>query len=138
MIRSGALIADNAGALLRRVTIERSDPGPRPRVFSLARRHEFTGVVAAVGSDVSRPRPRPVGFTELMAAAIADEGLIELRRLAEEQAALRRVATLVARGPSPEEVFTAVAEEVGRLLDAEFTILSRHEPPGDQVSGVQG
>ena len=37
-------------------------------------------------------------------------------RLAEEQAALRRVATLVARGAPPEEVFAAVAEEVGRLL----------------------
>ena len=36
-----------------------------------------------------------------------------LTRLAEEQAALRRVATLVARGAPPEEVFAAVAEEVG-------------------------
>jgi hypothetical protein len=39
-----------------------------------------------------------------------------LARLAEEQAALRRVATLVARGTPPGEVFAAVAEEVGRLL----------------------
>ena len=36
--------------------------------------------------------------------------------LAEEQAALRRVATLVARGAAPEEVFAAVAKEVGRLF----------------------
>ena len=36
--------------------------------------------------------------------------------LAHEQAALRRVATLVARGVPPEEVFGAVTEEAGRLL----------------------
>ena len=36
--------------------------------------------------------------------------------LADEQAALRRVATLVARQPSPAEVFAAVTEEAGRLL----------------------
>jgi hypothetical protein len=40
--------------------------------------------------------------------------------LAEEQAALRRVATLVARGAMPEEVFSAVTEEVGRLLSVEY------------------
>jgi hypothetical protein len=36
--------------------------------------------------------------------------------LLEEQAALRRVATLVARGTDRLSVFAAVAEEVGRLL----------------------
>jgi hypothetical protein len=37
----------------------------------------------------------------------------KLHPLAEEQAALRRVATLVARGTPPQEVFAAVTEEVG-------------------------
>jgi glucose-6-phosphate-specific signal transduction histidine kinase len=37
-------------------------------------------------------------------------------RLAQEQAALRRVATLVARGAPPKEVFAAVTEEVGVRL----------------------
>ena len=37
-------------------------------------------------------------------------------RIAEEQAALRRVAVLVARGTPPEEMFTAVTHEVGRVL----------------------
>ena len=50
----------------------------------------------------------------------------QLARLAEEQAALRRVATLVARATSPEEVFAAVAEEVGRLLAVDFAILVRY------------
>jgi hypothetical protein len=43
----------------------------------------------------------------------------QLRVLAEEQAALRRVATLVARGVPPEELFAAVTEEAGRLLAAD-------------------
>ena len=50
--------------------------------------------------------------------------------LAEEQAALRRVATLVARGVPPEEVFAAVTEEAGRLLSVEFATLGRYEPDG--------
>lgn len=54
----------------------------------------------------------------------------ELRRVAKEQAALRRVATLVARGVSPPEVFSAVAGETGRLLDAEATGVARFDPDG--------
>jgi signal transduction histidine kinase len=55
---------------------------------------------------------------------------VELRRLAGEHAALRRVATLVAKGVSAGEVFTAVAEEVGRLLDAQATTIGRLERDG--------
>ncbi|MFJ2832308.1 PAS domain S-box protein [Streptomyces sp. NPDC087263] len=54
----------------------------------------------------------------------------ELRRLAGEQAALRRVATLVARGVPPAEVFAAVAVEGERLLDAQATTIGRLEPDG--------
>jgi hypothetical protein len=42
----------------------------------------------------------------------------ELRQLAEEQAALRRLATAVARGVPTAEMSRAVAEEVGPLLGA--------------------
>ena len=52
----------------------------------------------------------------------------EYRRIAGEQAALRRVATLVARPAPPQEVFAAVAEEVGRLLAADFAVLVRYDP----------
>jgi uncharacterized protein YoaH (UPF0181 family) len=45
---------------------------------------------------------------------VRDRG--ELGRLAEERAALRRVATLVARGASSAEVFAAVAEEVAEVM----------------------
>jgi GAF domain-containing protein len=50
--------------------------------------------------------------------------------IAEEQAALRRVATLVAQAALPEEVFAAVAKETGRLLDANVTGISRYDPDG--------
>jgi hypothetical protein len=51
----------------------------------------------------------------------------EHRRLAAEQAALRRVATLVARGVEPAEVFGAVAEEMRRCLPADTAGLWRFE-----------
>jgi signal transduction histidine kinase len=54
----------------------------------------------------------------------------ELRLLVEEQAGLRRVATLVARAVPPAEVFDAVCGEVGRLLDAPITRLLRCGPDG--------
>ena len=54
---------------------------------------------------------------------LADQA--RLRQIADEQAALRRVATLVAHGAAPEEVFAAVAEEVGQLLRVE---LAEHVP----------
>jgi signal transduction histidine kinase len=50
--------------------------------------------------------------------------------LAEEHASLQRVAMLVARGVSPEEVFAAVTDEVGRLLPVDFAHMGRYEPDG--------
>ena len=49
-----------------------------------------------------------------------------MRRLADEQAALRRVATLVAQGVPPSELFGAVAAEVGLLLDADLSGMVRY------------
>ncbi|HEY6693078.1 MAG TPA: GAF domain-containing protein, partial [Solirubrobacteraceae bacterium] len=54
----------------------------------------------------------------------------ELARLADEQAALRRVATLVAEGVPPPEVFAAVAREVGLLLCVDATHMARYELDG--------
>jgi signal transduction histidine kinase len=59
----------------------------------------------------------------------------DYRRMADEQAALRRVATLVAEGPSPTAVFDAVATEMQRLLDADGVTLGRYEP-GDAIAVV--
>jgi signal transduction histidine kinase len=93
------------------------------------------GMLAA-GSSREEPLPadteaRLASFTELVAMAIANaESSADLALLAEEQAALRRVATLVARGSSPEEVFAAVVQEVGRLLRVEHAGMGRYEPDG--------
>ena len=54
----------------------------------------------------------------------------DLTRLGEEQAALRRVATLVARTAPADEVFAAVTEEAGQLLPVDRTSLSRYESDG--------
>jgi signal transduction histidine kinase len=74
---------------------------------------------------------RLAGFTELVGTAIANaQARMELRGYADEQAALRRVATLVAGGASAEKVFAAVTEEAGRLLRVEFTGMNRYEANG--------
>jgi signal transduction histidine kinase len=73
-------------------------------------------------------------FTELVATSIANsEAQTGMARLAEEQAALRRVATLVARAAQPEEVFAAVTAEVGQLLQVDATMLARYDSDGTVV-----
>jgi GAF domain-containing protein len=59
--------------------------------------------------------------------------LPRVRQFAAEQAALRRVATLVANGAQPE-VFTAVADELAGLVGAEAAFVSRTDP----TSGERG
>jgi signal transduction histidine kinase len=54
----------------------------------------------------------------------------ELRAFAEEQAALRRVATLVASASSPAKVFTAVTAEIGQVLGVDFVSMLRYHPDG--------
>jgi GAF domain-containing protein len=76
-------------------------------------------------------------FTELIATAISNrEARDEVTRLLEEQAALRRVATLVAAGIEPEELFTAVSEEVARLFKADGAAVGRFEPDGSGIVAV--
>jgi PAS domain S-box-containing protein len=55
---------------------------------------------------------------------------LALRRLVDEQAALRRVATAVAAEPEPSEVFRLVTEEVGRLLGAHTANMVRFDGDG--------
>jgi signal transduction histidine kinase len=61
----------------------------------------------------------------------------ESRRASEEQVALRRVATLVAREPSPDAVFAAVGREVGEVLGVDATHLGRFDADGTVVSVAQ-
>jgi signal transduction histidine kinase len=53
--------------------------------------------------------------------------------LAAQQAALRRVATLVARGARPPQVFAAVAEEMARCLEVDCAELLRYEADDSAV-----
>ncbi len=81
------------------------------------------GVMMAL-STAETPLPgdseeRLAGFTELIGTAIANtQARDDLRALVNEQSALRRVATLVARGGDPEAVFDAVCAETGELIGA--------------------
>jgi signal transduction histidine kinase len=67
-------------------------------------------------------------FSELVAAWIATgQARSDLQRLLDEQAALKRVATLVARDVSPAELFSGVAHEVAKVLQIRRVTLNRFE-----------
>jgi signal transduction histidine kinase len=80
-------------------------------------------------------------FIDLIATAIANyEARAELAasearagELADEQAALRRVATLVARGVSPDEMFSAVTNEMAQLFGSPQACVGRFEPDGSAM-----
>jgi signal transduction histidine kinase len=92
--------------------------------------------VVTVGTRGAEPLPADVegrlaNFTELLATAIAkSEAHEQLALLADEQAALRRVATLVAEGATPDRVFDAVRGEVARMFNAPLSGLLRYDGNG--------
>ena len=93
------------------------------------------GVIMALSSEADGlpedTEERLAAFTELVATAIANaQARDELRMLLDEQSALRRVATLVARGAPPRAVFDAVCEETGRLMGATIVNLAHFTPDG--------
>jgi signal transduction histidine kinase len=94
---------------------------------------EVWGAISVLSTDPA-PLPDQIEYrlaeiTELVATAISNSASREeLARLADEQAALRRVATLVARGVPEGELFGAVIEEVGRLFGADLAGMIRYEP----------
>ena len=64
-----------------------------------------------------------------MAGPRASDGP-RLEQLAEQQAAVRRVATLVAHGAPAEELFAVVAEQVSGVLKVPLVSVVRYEPDG--------
>ncbi|MBA2298328.1 MAG: GAF domain-containing protein [Actinobacteria bacterium] len=102
------------------------------------------GVVTASRTSADDPFPpgaedRLGGFGALVAQAIANaETRRELAALVDEQAALRRVATLVAAGRPQPEVLDAATREVGKLYGAEAVYLVRWEGVPDEVVVVTG
>jgi PAS domain S-box-containing protein len=91
---------------------------------------EFPVEIAITRPLVAGP-PQFTGYLRDITERKRDEQA--LRFLAEEQAALRRVATVVASAADPERVFAVVTEEVGRLLHAHTSNMVRFEPDGTGV-----
>src|SRR5262249_12627189 len=77
-------------------------------------------------------------FSDLVATALGNaEARAEVARLADEQAALRRIATLVAGGAAPEQVFAAVTEEIAATFDAVTAVMRfEDDPPGRVLVGL--
>ena len=84
------------------------------------------------GIDLSAPDGGDEGALE----GGPEAKLAEVGRLAQEQRALRRVATLVASEASPERVFAAVSEEAARVLEVNASAVFRYE--GDDTATIVG
>jgi signal transduction histidine kinase len=66
-------------------------------------------------------------------AGVARARAAEADRTAERQAALRRVATVVAQGVPPHDVFSTVTKELANALRVRHAALFRYEPDGSAV-----
>lgn len=144
----GRLLGYPSAEMLARPMEELVHPDDRPSLREDIARLASGADIAHVETRVLRADGEVLTF-EWSARPVAREGLIyaaarditERRRteralelLVSEQAALRRVATLVARDASPDEVLDAVVGEIRELLNADSTRLLRYE--GDDAATV--
>ncbi len=125
------------GELIGRNVREVAPPDVADAILACAKRSRETGKMQAVEYELelggvvhyceSRMVPSGDGEVVIIMRDFTEKrrAEAELRRLAEEQAALRRVATLVASDAPPEQVFQLVTEEVCRLLGIREAILER-------------
>jgi PAS domain S-box-containing protein len=88
-----------------------------------------------VTSGIDLTDRAPIGEGERALGGDTEAKLVEISRLASEQKALRRVATLVASEVSPERVFMAVSEECARVLQVNATAVVRYEGDGARTVG---
>jgi signal transduction histidine kinase len=118
------------GALLMLLTFS----GYLTRAILRPVRRTSTMASALAGGDLSVRIPEvsknDVGVLEhtfnVMAGSLqADRH--QLRRVVEEQGALRRIATLIARDVSPAEIFSAVAGELGRIQNVDYAVVNRFD-----------
>ncbi len=93
-----------------------------------------SAVLVTTGIDLSASTPTGVDDAAFEGDPAAK--LAEVSRLAQEQRALRRVATLVASEATPERVFTAVSEECARVLEVNASAVFRFE--GDDTATIVG
>ena len=130
--------------LLSRPWIEFAHPDDRERMVQAAASLERGADVVELENRVIC-RDGSLRWVEWSTRVVPEEGLFyaagrdvtESRRAAEEQAALRRVATLVARETAPDAVFAAVGREVGEVLGVDATHLGRYDADGTVVSVAQ-
>jgi signal transduction histidine kinase len=81
-----------------------------------------------VPTGLPRPTLRRLRDRVVPSMEVLLQAARERERVMDEQAALRRLATLVAHGAPPGEVFGAVAREVGQILETRNTVVMRYEP----------
>ena len=99
------------------------------------------GTIVAVTSQnevlPAEMESRIAQFAGLITAGIVNaESRDALALLADEQAALRRVATLVAQGAEPAAVFSAVGDEIARMLGSSMSAVGRFESSADHTNLV--
>jgi signal transduction histidine kinase len=105
------------------------------------------GLIAAASERSDFPTPMDELLLTLAAnhaavafqsASLIHERTAELSAANDELSALRRIATLVARAVEPDEIFSAVSDEVGRLFGSDLAAVTRfeHDPPANVVVGV--
>jgi signal transduction histidine kinase len=134
----------------RPARMETDEPGVPP---ALRRRLELLGITSVVAAPIAVSgelwgavavsvtgdqefgpdvEERIGQFTSLLAVALANaEAREQVATLAEEQAALRRVAVAVATEERPERLFNTVSEEIGRLFGARAAATLRYVEDAD-------
>jgi signal transduction histidine kinase len=83
--------------------------------------------------NAHEPAQLSVLIAFVVVGAVVGVMVDHLGRLTDEQAALRRIAILVATEASTDELFTAVSAAVGQLLSVSFAGLGRFQPDGTMI-----
>ncbi|MEV4381048.1 GAF domain-containing protein [Streptosporangium sp. NPDC049644] len=143
------LLARTLGAPGLEIRLAEVPAGEQGEVLPLTEGGDRVGTLvlpAGTSEDVRRRlRDRMLPSLEALLRAARDRENIgavlassrdELRRIAREQATLRRVATLVAQGISSTELFNAVAYEMGSLMKADHVSVTRYDPGHTTVVGT--
>jgi sensor histidine kinase regulating citrate/malate metabolism len=121
-------LRDASGAIVGEIIVAIGAKEINGQLFDLLRTAAvFAGIALVIGTTTC------IVLTRRMKRQTFGLEPAGLRRLVEQQAALRRVATLAANGVSPTRVFDAVTVEVSRLLRAQSTTLMRYEADGEST-----
>lgn len=92
-----------------------------------------TDLIARRSQREAGPQPQPSAGTAEGGSELARE---DLRALAEQQGALRRVATLAAQGAEPEQLFDAIAAEASRILGVDAVSLIQYDADTEMLTQI--